>query len=1053
MSQRGYVALVLHAHLPYVRHPEHPKFLEETWLFEALTESYLPLLSVLDRLASDGVDFRLTVGLSPPLVAMLRDPLLQERYVAHLDSLIELAERESDRQSRHAELGRTAQFYAERFNVLRRNYTESLDRDVVGAFARLQDAGCVEIITTAATHGYLPHLRATPASIRAQIDVGVESYRWAFGRDPEGFWLPECAYFPGLDRFLAAAGVRYFFVESHGLLHADPAAQLGTYAPVVCPSGVAAFARDAETSRIVWSMQEGYPGDPEYRDFYKDLGFDGPREAVRHVLGPDGIRVATGLKYHRVTGPTPHKLPYVRERALERVEAHAADFVTRVTQRLEGITLEDGRTPIIVAPYDAELLGHWWFEGPEWLDRVLRRFASRGSTVPPVTPSEYLAEYPDGQVATPSESSWGSGGYHEVWLNAENDRNATRLLSASESFETLVRDASAADGVERRVLDQAARELLLAQASDWPFLQRSRTAPEYARKRVEEHLERFEILARASSGATGGNGGAAGVLDQLTEIEERDAIFPWIDHRVFSPIGPSAVEVSEDAPVERVAFLSAEAAPWAKTGGLGDVIGALPAALAGLGVDVTLLLPGYRTIDRSQFGAREVFARLQIGLGGGVVQTFRVLEVEPPARGVRVLLIDHPGSFDRGGIYTDPASGEEYPDSARRFAIYAKAALETLSAIGERVDVLHCHDHQTAIALAFQRLHYRDDPAIGGAASVFTLHNLGYQGTHPPEILDDVGIGREWYWAGSPFEFDGQVNLMKIGIVLADKVNAVSERYAREICEDPKLVSNLRGVLVERGSDLVGILNGIDVDEWNPANDPHIPKSYSADKPAGKRAAKKKLLETMGLSTRRLDSTPLVGMVTRLVDQKGLDLVEEALADMLDLGINLVVLGTGLPKYHEVLEQAAKDHPRQVGVALRFDNGLAHLIEAGSDMFLMPSLYEPCGLNQLYSLRYGTVPVVRATGGLADTVQDDDEEPGAGVGFSFSEYTAEAMLDALERAIAAFSDRDRWKGLVERSMRRDHSWSASARKYLDLYRVAAARRRRAAARDGLVVVR
>jgi starch synthase len=694
---------------------------------------------------------------------------------------------------------------------------------------------------------------------------------------------------------------------------------------------------------------------------------------------------------------------------------------------------------------------------------VLRRIDGAGDALATVTPSEYLAESPSVQLLSPCESSWGEGGFHEVWTHPANHEYLPRVLHASIRMERLAGmhrgqrgsggspGKPAPNGGAREALDQAARELLLAQASDWPFLLRAGTAREYSRERLEEHLGNFEFLAdRIESGETR-VGLDAEPRSRLEAMARDHAIFPWLEGADFAaqaqpraegppdPRGASSPRRHSGPEVRRVVFLSAEAAPFAKAGGLGDVAGALPAALAGLGAEVILVLPGYRCIDRGRFGADVLVEEAEAWLGDRR-ETFRVLEARPPARGVRVLLIDHPGFFDRDGVYVDPRSGQEYPDTAQRFVFYCRAAMETLSRFGEPVDILHCHDHQTAMALAFLRLDYRRDPVFSSCAGIFTLHNLGYQGIHGPELLLDAGIDPSWFYPTSPFEYFGRVNLMKLGIVLADKVNAVSERYAREICEDPEISGGLGGVLIERGDDLTGILNGIDVEEWNPEADPYLPKPYSAADPSGKRAARELLIRSLRLDPAALGGAPLVGMVTRLVDQKGLDLIELAFDDIMELGIGLTVLGSGLPKYHQFLEEAARRYPGRVGVALRFDNTMAHLIEAGADVFLMPSLYEPCGLNQMYSLRYGTVPVVRATGGLADTVPDDDAEPGRGLGFAFEEYRPEALLDALARALRAFRDQPRWSRLMASGMRRDFSWTASAKRYLDLY--ASARRRR-----------
>jgi 1,4-alpha-glucan branching enzyme len=1047
MNPQGYFTLVLHAHLPYVRHPEHPEFLEERWLFEALTESYLPLLALMDGWLADEVDFRLAVGLTPTLVSMLEDHLLRERYLQYLDRLIRLTEQELTRLRYHTNFGPTARFYKARLESVRANFKDRLQGDVVGQFRRLQELGCVEILTSSATHAYLPHLRHIPSAVRSQIAVGVETYRKHFGRQPTGFWLPECAYFPGLDQVLADEGVLYTILESHGIAQGSRRPQFGTYAPIVCPSGVAAFGRDTETSRLVWSSEVGYPGDPDYRDFYRDIGFDRPPEDIARALGPDGVNSFTGLKYHRVTGSTPHKLPYDRERAMRRVDIHAADFVARLTRAIANVAPDMDRRPILLSPYDAELFGHWWFEGPEWLDRVVRKIdALETPTVVTATPSEYLAENPRAQESVPAESSWGRGGFHDVWLNHSNDEIYPRLHGMARTMESLALQHEDANGLERQILNMAGKESLLAQSSDWTFLQRAGTATTYASRRLAEHLERFDQLAGFLDPANMVDEDT--VREQLELIEGRSGLFPWLQYEVFSEsIEDSGVEASASrssaaasSSVQRVVFLSAEAVPFSKAGGLGDVAGALPGALAGLGVHVDLVLPLHGTLDREKFSVRTLREDV-VAWFDGVEEHFDLLEARSSNDNVRVLLIDHPTYFGRQGVYVDPKTGYEYADGAERYLFFCRAALEALRTLGDRVDVLHCHDHQTALALALRRLQYSRDPVFAESVGVFTIHNLGYQGIYDATILDLVGIEPEWFYPTSPFEFYGQVNLMKIGLILADKVNAVSEKYAREICEDPLVGARLEGVLKDRGSDLVGILNGIDVDEWDPETDPHLPAKFSVDDLAGKRDNKELLIRRVGLDPEHLVGTPLVGMVSRLVGQKGLDLIEEGLDDMMALGIDLVVLGTGEARYHEFLEAAAKLYPGRIAVQLKFDNGLAHLIEAGSDMFLMPSLYEPCGLNQMYSLRYGTVPVVRATGGLADTVPDDDMTAGGGLGFSFLAYTPEALIESLGRAVAAYQDATRWREIMTRGMKLDCSWERSAGKYLELYEDALERRR------------
>jgi 1,4-alpha-glucan branching enzyme len=1042
----GYFSLVLHAHLPFVRDPKHERFLEENWFYEALSETYLPLLLMFEDLIRDGVDFRVTVCLSPTLLAMFSDGLLQERYERRLDGHVELAEKEVARHRRNGAFLELARFYHERFSALRDYYLEACGRDLTAGFRRLQEMGRLEVVPTAATHGYLPLLRHEPSAVEAQIRVAVEDYRQRFGRDPQGFWLPECGFYPGLDEVLARHGLRYFFVETHGVLQGSTRAHYGAYAPVVTPAGVAAFPRDPECSRQVWSAEDGFPGDPDYREFYRDIGFDLPLAAVGPYIGPDGIRIQTGIKYYRVTGRTDQKQLYVRAQAMRRAAEHAALFLGWRQKQALWLAGRMDRRPIIVAPYDAELFGHWWFEGPEWINFLLRKIAFDQDTITSLTPSEYLAEYPEAQESMPSPSSWGRGGYSDMWLNGACDWVYPRLHHAARSLSRLANRHRGVQGQRRRLLNQAGRELLLAQASDWPFNLKTDRAAEYAGARLREHLGNFDRLVAPlergaeTSAAESPAGKPAVDAAFLDELEGRNNIFPALQFEVFEdrvPRGPSALVANP----RHVAFLSAEAAPYVKVGGLADVAGALPAALARLGLRVTLVIPAYRSVDRGRHGVTPYRDGLSLLIDSEPVR-YRILAAREPAPGVRVLLIDGDGFFDRPGVYVDPATGEEYADTARRFTFFTKAALEALRVLGEPVDIVHSHDHQTALAGSLLKIQHRKDPVLGLGASVYTLHNLGYQGVYEPEVLDLAGLGRELARPGSPFEHRGKVNFMKVGIQFADKVNTVSEGYAREICDDPEGIgAGLGEELRARRRDFAGILNGIDVCEWDPEHDPYLSRPYSAADLAGKRQAKGKLVGLVGLGPGSSDA-PLIGMITRLVDQKGLDLLVAGLDRILDTGASLVVLGTGLPKYEEFLRAAARRHRGRVAVELKYDNALAHLIEAGADLFLMPSLYEPCGLNQMYSLRYGTVPVVRRTGGLADTVTDDDARGAAagGVGFVFDAYTADAMVDAVQRAVAAYHDSPRWARIVKRGMSCDFSWGASARRYLDLYREALERR-------------
>ncbi len=525
--EKGYLALVLHSHLPYVRHPEHDRFLEEDWLYEAITETYIPLINVFDGLVNDNVDFRITLSLSPTLISMLVDPLLQQRYVRHINRLIELAGKEVVRTSGQPEFNPLARMYEDLFKNARYIFEEKYGCNLVRAFRRFQDIGRVEIITCGATHPFLPLLQNRNA-VRAQIMVAVEHYKAHFGRAPGGIWLPECGYYEGLDEILKDAGIRYFFADSHGIFNASPRPKYGVYAPVYCPSGVAAFGRDIESSRQVWSSLEGYPGDYNYRDFYRDVGFDLDYEYVKPYLHPDGIRVNLGIKYYKITGASDRKDPYIRHWALQRAADHAGNFLFNRKKQVEWLVDHfQGRKPVIVAPYDSELFGHWWFEGPHWIDYLIRKTVFDQKTVRLITPSEYLQENPECQVATPSLSSWGHKGYAEVWLDGSNDWIYRHLHKAADRMVELARNFSQSDGLQKRALNQAAREVLLAQSSDWAFILKTGSHVEYAARRIKEHLLRFTMLYQDIR---------EGRVDQrwLEQIEQQDNLFPDIDYRIYA---------------------------------------------------------------------------------------------------------------------------------------------------------------------------------------------------------------------------------------------------------------------------------------------------------------------------------------------------------------------------------------------------------------------------------------------------------------------------------------------------------------------------------------
>lgn len=525
-GERGLLALVLQAHLPWVRHPEHEVFLEEDWLFEAITETYLPLLATFERLATDAIPFRVTISLSPPLLNMLADPLLQTRYERYLEGRIALAEREVDRTRNDASFEPLARHYLAAFTAARTTFVDRYRRNLVAAFAALADTGSVRLMTSAATHGCLPLLAVNEQAVRMQVELGMSEFRRLLGRPTSGFWLPECAYYSGLDRILAENGVRYFCVETHGIELASSPPVHGVYAPLFCPAGVAAFGRDAESARQVWSSVEGYPGDFDYREFYRDIGFDLPEDLIRPFLSGSGTRAYTGIKYYRVTGTSDHKEPYNPAWARAKAKLHAAHFVESRARQIARMRDDFGRAPLLTIPFDAELFGHWWYEGPIWLDYLCREIAAQ-DVFHLTTLDEYLDAHPTHQVAEPNTSSWGFKGYHEVWLSSANDWIYTHLHHAADRMVALARRLPDAQGLVKRALDQAARELLLAQASDWAFIIARGTVVDYAVRRTTEHLTRFRRLADDIE---------QGRIDSawLATVESADNIFPTIDYRRFA---------------------------------------------------------------------------------------------------------------------------------------------------------------------------------------------------------------------------------------------------------------------------------------------------------------------------------------------------------------------------------------------------------------------------------------------------------------------------------------------------------------------------------------
>jgi starch synthase len=461
-------------------------------------------------------------------------------------------------------------------------------------------------------------------------------------------------------------------------------------------------------------------------------------------------------------------------------------------------------------------------------------------------------------------------------------------------------------------------------------------------------------------------------------------------------------------------MVSSEAAPLAKTGGLADVVGALPAALREAGDEVAVVVPRYGSIDLKQ--ARRVYDGIAVFLGK---VRYDIAIYQAPAE-FPFYLVDCPRLFDRKGLYGE--SGMDYPDNHIRFAVFARAAL-AVARVLFRTEIFHCHDWQAGLVPALLRSSFATDPTYFGVKTLFTIHNLGYQGLFPKGAMAEAALEPDLYRPDG-LEFFGQISYIKGGISFADALSTVSPTYAREI-QTPEYGFGLDGALRARASVLSGILNGVDYRQWNPEIDTYLPAHYSADDLSGKRVCKQHLIEEFGLPAAAMDR-PLIGIVSRFTRQKGTDILAEVASQMVADDLYLVALGSGEPEYETFFRQMAAQHPGRIALRIGFDNGLAHRVEAGADLFVMPSRYEPCGLNQIYSLRYGTVPVVRATGGLDDTIEE-------GTGFKFWEYSGPALLGAVRAAVEAFANQAAWQETMRRGMRKDFSWKAAATLYSALY--------------------
>jgi len=482
----------------------------------------------------------------------------------------------------------------------------------------------------------------------------------------------------------------------------------------------------------------------------------------------------------------------------------------------------------------------------------------------------------------------------------------------------------------------------------------------------------------------------------------------------------------------KIVLATPEFFPLAKTGGLADVAGALSKALSGMGHDVTVFLPNYRPVQSKAVLKPVSVEPVRISIGAKEVEA-GLKETNLPGNRVRILLIDCPAYYDRPELYKDPKTGTDYTDNDERFILYCRAVLEFLKRLDISPDVIHCNEWQTAPICAYLKTLSAQDSFFAKTGTLFSIHNLAYQGSFPKESFPKLGLPQELFYPMSPFEYYGKGNFLKSGIHYSDIINTVSETYAKEI-QTAEYGCGLEGVLKSRSSDLYGIVNGVDYSEWSPEQDKLIPTKYDQNSLSKKRKNKQALFAECGFPTKRID-WPALGMIGRLVDQKGVDLLVEIAPSLLKKELVLIILGSGDARYEKILKELAKKYPDQLHVFITFDERLAHLIEAGCDIFLMPSKYEPCGLNQLYSLKYGTVPVVRKTGGLADTIQDSNST-GNGTGFWFKEYNSKKLLHATERALEAYKDKKKWETIQKKGMSQDFSWDKAAKKYVELYQMA-----------------
>ena len=518
---------IFNAHLPFVRHPEYPKFLEEDWLYEAMNESYLPLLRMMYRLKNDNVPFRLTFSLSPTLCSMLTDELLNERFLEYLDQHIELGDKEIERLKDDPEKKDLAQAFRNEIVLNKAFYQNECQGNILTAFNQLSNDGLLELITTTATHAYLPVYKDYPIAVNAQIETGVLEHSRNFDKMSDGFWLPECGYYNGLEDLLKRHNISWVSLASQSLILSADEPERGSYSPIRCPNGLYCFIRDANLASLVWSPTEGYPADPLYRDFYRDIGFDLQWDYIKPYVHEPEVRSFTGFKYYAVTGDTADKVVYDMKKASERASSHAKNFIYHVQSRTKGLKALIDMDPVYTVSFDAELFGHWWYEGVQWIEDLVRLVAQTDD-ISLITPTDFIKTKPIVQTMNPAPSSWGVGGYSAVWVdNTSNAWLYRHIFKALERMTELAERFPAQKSLKQRFLNQAARETLLLMASDWPFIIHNQTSAEYARKRVEGHIENLNLVYdNMCKNAVN--------TEWLVKAEKRDNLFKHLDYNIMN---------------------------------------------------------------------------------------------------------------------------------------------------------------------------------------------------------------------------------------------------------------------------------------------------------------------------------------------------------------------------------------------------------------------------------------------------------------------------------------------------------------------------------------